>query len=150
MSGTNAAAFAVSCAVRPSSVALAPRDAGTGDPRLRPAMGGWLYEDGAMRLRIRRTGAVAGMWRKGTDGSWCEVLRSFGARGGKPDAPKTPRQVWGGRDPDAKDQAFSPSPYARFVRDSDGTLRLFFDGGTVRGIEQNAGDMPKPIRTETT
>ena len=149
VSGTNAAAFAVTCAVRPSADALAPRDAGTGDPRLRPAMGGWQYEDDTLRLRIRRTGAVAGMWRKDADGAWREVLRSFGARGRAPDAPKTPRQVWGGRDPDAKEQAFSPSPYARFIRDPDGTLRLFFDGGQVRGITQNSRGMPKPIRTET-
>ena len=150
VSVTNAAAFAVTCAVRPSSDALAPRDAGTDDPRLRPAMGGWQYEDDTLRLRIRRTGAVAGMWRRGADGAWREVLRSFGARGRAPDAPKTPRQVWGGRDPDAKEQAFSPSPYARFMRDPDGTLRLFIDGGQVRGITQNSRGMPKPIRTETT
>lgn len=149
VSGTNAAAFVVTCVVRSATEALAPRDAGTGDPRLRPAMGGWQYEDDKIRIRIRRTGGVAGMWHKDPDGVWKEVLRSFGVRGRKPDAPNTPRQAWHGRDPDAKEQAFSPSPFARFRRASDGTLTLFFDGGEVRGIEQNSRGMPKPIRTET-
>ena len=149
IAGTNAAAFSVTCVSRPAAEALAPRDAGTGDPRLSPAMGGWLYDDGRLRLRIRRTGAIAGLWRKDASGAWREELRSLGVRGRSPDAPKTPRHVWGGRDPDARDQAFSPSPCARFARGEDGTLMLSFDGGQVRGITQNSGGMPKPLRTET-
>ena len=149
VSGTNAAAYSVTCTKLPTANALRERDPGTGDARLTPAMGGWLYDDGILRLRIRRTGAIAGMWGKGEDGAWREIMRSFGARGRSPDAPDTPRQIWGGRDPDAREQAFSPSPYARFLREGDGALRLFFDGGEVRGIERNSGRMPKPISTRT-
>lgn len=149
VSGTNKTAFSVVCTTLPAAEALKKRDPGTGDSRLTPAMGGWLYDDGRLRVKIRRTGAIAGIWRKGDDGMWREMLRNFGARGRNPNAPDPPRQEWGGRDPDAREQAFSPTPYARFKRDSDGAMRLFFDGGYVRGIERNAGGMPKPISTRT-
>ena len=146
VSGDKAAAFDVTCRRTSAAAALAPRDAGTGDPRLRAAMGGWVYETPKMRLRIRRTGAVAGLWKKEADGSWRPVLNAFGVQGRAPTAPKRIRQAWGGRDRDAKEQAFAPFPKAWFARTPDGGLRLTFDSGEVRGIEQNSGGMPHHVR----
>ena len=150
VSGTNMAALAVTCVARPAADALLPRDAGTGDVRLTASMGGWQYDDGKLRLRIMRTGALVGAWRKEPDDTWREVLGMLEVVCRKPDAPKIPNEVWGGRDPDTNEQAFSPSPRARFLRNPDGTLRLMFEGGQVRGVSQNGGVMAKPVSTVTT
>ena len=146
VSGEDAAAFDVTCRKTSAAAALAARDAGTGDPRLTAAMGGWVYETEKLRLRIRRTGAVAGLWKKAPDGSWRQVMNAFGVQGRAPDAPKHIRQSWGGRDRDAKEQAFSPLPKAWFERTAEGRLRLKFESGEVRGIEQNSGVMPHGVR----
>lgn len=148
--GDRPEAFDVTCGRRSAAEALAPRAAGTGDGRLTPAMGGWQYETGGMRLRIRRNGALAGVWRKEADGSWTEVLRTFGVRGRDPAAPKEPRLVWGGRDRDVKEQAFAPFPRAFFARTPHGGLKLEFLSGEMRGIEQNSGCVPHNARATAT
>lgn len=38
--------------------------AGTGDPRLTAAGGGWMFENGHYRARVGRNGVLAGLWRK--------------------------------------------------------------------------------------
>ena len=120
--------------------------AGTGDEQLEPAMGGWKYERGDVRVMIRRNGALAGVFSRGTDGVWQRTVESFSARQRAADAPADRvRDCWGGRDRDAKDQQFAPLPRQRIVRGADGTLTLEFDSGIVRGIEQNSGLLPKPI-----
>lgn len=45
--------------------ALAPRDPGTGDERLPCVAGGWFYDDGALRVRLRRSRTIAGIWKHG-------------------------------------------------------------------------------------
>ena len=41
-----------------------PEGLGTGDDRLKVVAGGWVFETGALRVRLRRTGSVAGAWRR--------------------------------------------------------------------------------------
>jgi len=47
---------------------------GTGDARLFPIAGGWLFDNGSIRMRIGATGALAGWWKKSPDGSWVQLL----------------------------------------------------------------------------
>lgn len=47
-----------------------PEPAGTGDSRLTAIAGGWLFDNGAIRLRIASNGSLAGWWTREADGSW--------------------------------------------------------------------------------
>ena len=61
-------------AVRVTRGAPAARPAGTGDPRLVAVAGGWQFDNGRIRLRIHRNGALDGYWRKEEDGTWTKLL----------------------------------------------------------------------------
>ncbi|MDZ7619211.1 MAG: hypothetical protein U1E05_19610, partial [Patescibacteria group bacterium] len=50
----------------------------TGERRLRAVGGGWEFENAHYRVRVARTGALAGLWRREGDG-WQTVLRHGGA-----------------------------------------------------------------------
>ena len=132
VSGTQPEDFRLFVASAPADRALAARDAGTGDPRLTAEMGGWRYETEKMVLRIRRTGSVAGLWRKNPQGGLTQVLGAFG--------------VCGAKGTEVRDQAFSPFPRATFRKEPDGCLRLDFESGEIRGQEQNAAVLPQQVR----
>jgi hypothetical protein len=55
----------------------APAAAGTGDPRLTAAGGGWVYENGHYRARVGRNGALTGLWRR-EGGAWRAVAGADG------------------------------------------------------------------------
>jgi hypothetical protein len=54
-----------------------PAAAGTGDPRLTVAGGGWMYDNGSCRVRVGRSGALAGLWRKEGE-AWRQVAGADG------------------------------------------------------------------------
>jgi len=149
VSGVGPADFSVVVRQRTSDEALAFRDPGTGDPRLVPVVGGWLYDDGELRLRMRRTGSIAGVWTRSSDGGWERRLESFGMEARDGTAPLKPRSHWDGRDPDVKAQDFSPATQANFHRDPCGRIHLEFDSGRLRGVERNRGEMSKPLWMKT-
>ena len=77
--------------------ALAPRDPGTGDERLPYVAGGWFYDDGALRVRLRRSRTIAGIWKHGAGGAWRRVLGAMGTRYRRTADSMVKRQ-WYGRD----------------------------------------------------
>jgi len=50
---------------------------GSGDPRLIPIAGGWLFDNGKIRLRIGATGSLISASRKNNSGKWTEVFHDF-------------------------------------------------------------------------
>ena len=95
----------------PAEAVRAP-ETGTGDPRLRTVVGGWMFDDGALRVHLQRNGALRGVWRREA-GGW---RRLSGAVYFKTEGDRL------------YDQASDVESVARFSRDGDGTLRLSFDG----------------------
>jgi hypothetical protein len=99
-------------------------EAGTGDRRLRTVVGGWMFDDGKLRVHLQRNGALRGVWRREND-AWRRLSGAvyLKARGEK-----------------TYDQASDVEPIATLSRDVDGSLRLSFDG-VLRNIRRT-GKMP--------
>lgn len=114
--------------------------AGTGDERLTVICGGWRYEEGDLRVDIRRTGAVLGVWRKTSGGTWRKALGHVQLALRRGDAPDDAQFDWVGRDSAMLEQLYSREPYEQLWREPDGTLRFKFDTGRMRGLCVNAGD----------
>ncbi len=60
--------------VRVTCGALPPHIAGTGDRRLTVVPGGWLFDNGRIRLQIQRNGSLVDYSRKEPDGTWTRML----------------------------------------------------------------------------
>ncbi len=146
--GDGAEAFSVSVDHRPASDALASRGPGTGDERLQYIAGGWLYDDGALRVRLRRSGTVAGIWRRGAGGSWRRVLDAMDIHYRRTVDPNVKRQ-WYGRDRDEYSLAFDPYARVRFARSEDGSLDLLFRGASPRLFTKGSSSAWKPIWVDT-
>ena len=99
-------------------------ETGTGDPRLRTVVGGWMFDDGLLRVHLQRNGALRGVWRR-EGGEWRKLCGTlyFKAEGEK-----------------TYDQASDVEPFATLLRDDDGTLRLSFEG-EIRNLTRS-GKMP--------
>ena len=100
-----------------------PEGLGTGDDRLKVVAGGWMFETGSLRVRLRRTGSIAGVWRKGVDGQWNEVVRDayvYTDQGFVKKGDEKERTKFSSRDEIEAEKTFA--------RDADGTLRLSFKG----------------------
>lgn len=116
--------------VLPAAEALAEREPGTGDPRLTPMSGGWLYESGDLRMRIRKNGAIVGMWKR-QDGAWRPVARLVGFWS---HTEKPGHKDWTRHDPEERAQENEFGVEVDFSRSSDGTLVLDFTGGRLRNF----------------
>ena len=99
-------------------------ETGTGDSRLRTVVGGWMFDDGKMRVHLQRNGALRGVWRC-ENGAWRRLSGAIYLR------------VEGEK---AYDQASDVEPVALLSREGDGTLRLSFDG-VLRNLRRT-GKMP--------
>ena len=106
-------------------------ETGTGDPRLRTVVGGWMFDDGKLRVHLQRNGALRGVWRC-ENGEWRKLSDAIYM---KAEGEKT------------YDQASDVESVVKFMRDGDGVLRLSFDGA-LRNIRRS-GKMPngKTYRT---
>ena len=100
-----------------------PEGLGTGDERLKTVAGGWMFETGALRVRLRRTGSVAGVWRRDARGEWKETIREaciYTDQGFVEKGDANERTRYSSRDEIEAEKTF--------LRDADGTLRLSFTG----------------------
>ncbi len=100
-----------------------PDGLGTGDDRLKVVAGGWVFETGALRVRLRRTGSVAGVWRKDARGEWKEIIHDayiYTDHGFVKKGDEKERTRYSSRDEIEAEKTFR--------RDADGTLRLSFTG----------------------
>lgn len=107
----------------PATAVRAP-EVGTGDSRLRMVVGGWMFDDGKLRVHLQRNGALRGVWRR-ENNAWRRLSGSIYL---KAEGEKT------------YDQASDVEPIATLSREDDGTLRLLFDG-VLRNIRRT-GKMP--------
>ena len=107
----------------PATAVRAP-EVGTGDTRLRMVVGGWMFDDGKLRVHLQRNGALRGVWRR-ENNAWRRLSGSIYL---KAEGEKT------------YDQASDVEPIATLSREDDGTLRLSFDG-VLRNIRRT-GKMP--------
>lgn len=122
-----------------SAAAKAAADGGTGDPRLRQIAGGWVFEEGRLRIRFARNGAIVGVWRK-DGGEWTEVVR---------DAQIVSPCGWNWKHaPNGYEQRLDLEPDISFARTDDGTIECRF-AGRLRGAGRT-GKMQKPVRYKTT
>lgn len=118
----------------------------TGDSRLTVVTGGWLWDDGDLRVRIRRTGAIDGVWRRTKDG-WqrrlriSELLTTTGT-GGTKDCIGNATSVCRQRNDN--------DPKITFTRGADGTVVLTFDDVWLRGDSLGFGRMAVPIKLRET
>ncbi|MBO7684739.1 MAG: hypothetical protein J6V72_00050, partial [Kiritimatiellae bacterium] len=104
-------------------VARLPEGLGTGDERLKVVAGGWMFETGALRVRLCRTGSVAGVWRKDAKGEWKETIHDayiYTDHGFVKKGDEKERTRYSSRDEIEAEKTFR--------RDADETLRLSFTG----------------------
>ena len=104
-------------------VAQLPHGLGTGDERLKVVAGGWVFETGALRVRLRRTGSVAGVWRKDAKGEWKETIHDayiYTDHGFVKKGDEKERTRYSSRDEIEAEKTFR--------RDAVGTLHLSFTG----------------------
>lgn len=125
LSGTSASDFR--CEVREISAerAFACREASTGDGRLHPVSGGWLYKDGALKVRFTNSGAIVGAWRKDAAGRWRAELGRCGWRGTK-STDHVPTLGWRLHDENVSEQDYDCYGKTVFRRGTDGSLSLEF------------------------
>ena len=100
-----------------------PEGLGTGDGRLKVVAGGWVFETGALRVRLRRTGSVAGVWRRDASGEWKEIIHDayiYTDHGFVKKGDEKERTRYSSRDEIEAEKTFR--------RDADGTLHLSFTG----------------------
>jgi glycosidase len=95
---------------------------GSGDPRLLPIAGGWLFDNAKLRLRISNSGIINSHEVRGADGQWQQLAGGY--------------QLYsdaGYGEEGMRYRAFDDvESFARFSREQDGSLRLAFSG-TMRG-----------------
>ena len=112
---------------------------GTGDARLRQIAGGWVFEEGRLRVRFARNGAIVGAWRQDGD-EWTEVIR---------DAQIVSPRGWNWKHaPNGFEQRLDLEPDIAFSRATDGTLECSF-AGRLRGAGRT-GKMQRPVHYKTT
>lgn len=148
--GDSAESFSVSVDCKTADDALAPRDPGTGDERLQYIAGGWIYDDGTLKVRLRRSGTIAGIWRKTAAGEWRRVLNAMEPRYRRTPGTEVKRH-WFGRDRDEYNLAFDPYACVHFTRHGDGSLELLFRDGHLRPFEKNNGkaNVPSQFQVDT-
>ncbi len=104
--------------------ALRPRGIGTGDPRLTCVFGGWQFDDGVIRVRFRRNGAIVGVWEN-RGGEWEKTIDK--ARVYRRRNAASPVQLsWTNHDRAERSQEFESDANAIFtVRPNGGILCEF-------------------------
>ena len=103
-------------AVELKEIPQLPTGLGTGDSRLAVVAGGWVFETGSLRVRLRRTGSIAGVWRKDAKGQWNEVIRDayiYTDQGFVKKGDEKERQKYSSRDEIEAEKTFA--------RDADGS-----------------------------
>ena len=115
----------------PAEAVRAP-ETGTGDPRLKTVVGGWEFDDGTLRVRLQRNGALRGVWRR-EDGEWRTLSGAIYLSAKAP--------IWKYSDEKAGptadyDQASDVEPFVKLSKDSDGSLTLSFKG-VLRNINRS-------------
>lgn len=104
--------------------ALRPRGIGTGDPRLTCVFGGWQFDDGVIRVRFRRNGAIVGLWEN-RGGDWTKTIDR--ARVYRRRNAASPVQLsWTNHDRAERSQEFESDATAMFFALSDGGIRCEF------------------------
>lgn len=107
-----------------SAEALRPRGIGTGDSRLTCVFGGWQFDDGAIRVRFRRNGAIIGLWEN-RGGEWVKTVDK--ARVYRRRNAASPVQLsWTGHDRAERSQEFESDATALFTALPDGRLLCEF------------------------
>ena len=141
--GPDLAAYAVDLDIRPAAEALTACP-GTGDDRLRIVPGGYEFEEGTLRVRVRNNGALAAVWRK-RDGRWIKVAgeAGFSTNTG------TGRKVNTGEIPSLCQQKNGFEVPHRISRDGQGRVRLEFTGGELRSMGRHSSRMAQPIFVDT-
>lgn len=132
-------------AVLDESVALAKCRPATGDDRLRVAAGGWEYDDGKFKMRIRKSGAIASIWKR-VGGKWKRITAEgdiytttgSGVQSNVGDTFRLCRQMW------------TLDAHIVFRKLPDGRMQLTFDEAGMRAEQLNQGSMAKPIFCKTT
>ena len=110
-------------AVELKEIPQIPTGLGTGDGRLSVVAGGWMFETGALRVRLCRTGSIAGVWRKDAKGQRDEIIRDayvYTDHGFVKKGDEKERTRYSSRDEIEAEKMFA--------READGTLRLSFKG----------------------
>lgn len=117
----------LTCEIRkmPIREAFASREPATDDDRLRPISGGWVYDDGKLKVRFSNSGMVVGAWRRRTDGSWSAELGHCGWRGTKT-MDYRPTLGWRLHDENVSEQSYDCYARQVFRRGADGSLILEF------------------------
>ena len=115
----------------PAEAIRAP-ETGTGDPHLKTVVGGWEFDDGKLRVRLQRNGALRGVWRR-EDGEWKKLSGAIYL--------STKAPIWKYSDDKAGstvdyDQASDVEPFAKLSKNRDGSLALSFEG-VLRNINRS-------------
>lgn len=141
--GPSKESFAVDVSVLGIDEALA-REPGTGDSRLRYIAGGWEFEEGPMRVRVRSNGTLAGVWTR-SGGEWKRIIGEGGffTNVGTGRASNT-----GERQKSCRQKNGFEVP-TRMSKMADGRITLEFVGGELRGEGRHASRMAKPVRVDT-
>lgn len=135
--------FAVGVSALGVDEALA-REPGTGDARLRYIAGGWEFEEGSLRVRVRTNGALAGVWvREGVE--WKRIV----GEGGFFTNVGTGRASNTGEWQKSCLQKNGFEVPARMSRKADGRIALEFVNGELRGDGRHASRMARPVRVDT-
>ena len=126
--------------VKPEAQVTEGRSPGTGDSRLRIVSGGWEFDDGHLKVRIRKSGAVAGIWKREV-GGWTRIsgigdIYTTTGSGTMSNVGTTDRLCR---------QAWAIDAHITFFRGVDGRLTLRFDDGGLRAKQLNQGKMRHPI-----
>lgn len=114
------------CCVRPCPLeeAFARREPSSGDARLRFTAGGWMYDDGSIRVRFSNSGAILSAWTKAND-SWRRELGYCGWYGLKT-ADFISALGWGAREQKVALQSYDCYGRTLLSHDATGNLVLEF------------------------
>ena len=124
----------------PATEALRRRVPGTGDPRLKTVVGGWLWEDGNLQVRIARNGLVSGVRRK-EDGVWKTVVKSAELM----TTTGTGTRDCIGHTTGLCRQRFENDASIRLRRTPAGGMAIEVEKGWLRGPDRHSGRMNQPI-----
>ena len=142
--GDQKRSFALEMTEIPPEEALAPAGPGTGDDRLAYIAGGWLWDDGSVRVRFRRNGALVGVWKKDEGGPWRKTLESLSVWGRDNVGPVY--IGWDGVDSAVWSQENDPYCRMTLTRTDDGAVHLSFRDGRIRNHSKYT--MPPHMRVD--
>lgn len=115
----------------PAEAVRAPEN-GTGDSRLKTVVGGWEFDDGTLRVRLQRNGALRGVWRR-DGGEWKKLSGAIYLSAKAPPWKYSDAKAGSTAD---YDQASDVEPFAKLSRNQDGSLTLSIEG-VLRNINRS-------------